>query len=125
MDRIDEELRQIRALLAEMRKETGSPPPIAVGYEKAATMLDVSLSTVKRLVLRGDLVPIRLMGRKLLSISEINRMMKQMEEERRRELALPVSAATRPEKQTRRPQSKTYSGKAAAEAIRAANKRPR
>lgn len=126
MNHIDEELRRIREELAALRRETSKgPPPLAVGYEKAAKMLDVSLSTVKRLVLRGDLVPIRLMGRKLLSISEINRMMKVLEDERRRELALPVSTEVRPASQAVRLRSKRYSGKAAAEAIRAANKKQR
>lgn len=88
MDSIEEELRAIREEMARLRERIGLPEPRAYRFKQAATMLGVSISTLKRLVLTGEIVPSEVGNIRVIAASEIERLLS------RRKTQDPASART-------------------------------
>lgn len=48
--------------------------PLVMRYERAAQMLDVSVSKLRGLIRSGEIVPVKLGGRKMVPLSELERV---------------------------------------------------
>lgn len=72
----ERELQLIRLAVQEvLKQERGtSEQPRTMRYQKAAKMLDVSVSKVKSLVKSGEIIPVWVGGRKMIPLSEIERI---------------------------------------------------
>lgn len=89
-------LMEVRADIKAMREEL-APPPRVMRYEKAAKMLDVSKTVLKEMIARGEIVPVRIGGRKKIPLSEVERVSTPCAEpgEARRALRAPKASGPR------------------------------
>lgn len=65
---IKEELREVRAEMAQLRERI---PPAMVAPKDAATALGVSLSTIRRMLARGELPSVRVGGQVRIDLSKV------------------------------------------------------
>jgi hypothetical protein len=72
VESLEKHLAELRAAVQKLLERQEAPR--VMRYEKAARLLDCSVSKVRLLVRAGDLVPVRIGGRKMIPLSEIERI---------------------------------------------------